>query len=126
MPVAQCRAKRACTQLAAAPALARRGSLASPLLHIPTRPTPVHLSHTRALLPASVQEFAKIAAHLPGRTVQEVVALYYAIQHTDDFAHTRRKYLLRKRREQVGGRARVRAGRWGGWAGCSGGGWVLF
>jgi hypothetical protein len=47
------------------------------------------------------QEFAKIQAHLPQRTVQEVVALYYAIQHTDEFAHTRRKYLLRKRREQV-------------------------
>ena len=47
------------------------------------------------------QDFAKIQAHLPQRSVQEVVSLYYAIQHTDEFSHTRRKYLLRKRREQV-------------------------
>ncbi|PRW20913.1 hypothetical protein C2E21_8607 [Chlorella sorokiniana] len=47
------------------------------------------------------KDFPKIATFLPGRTVQEVVRLYYAIQRTDEFSQTRRKYLLRKRREQT-------------------------
>ncbi len=31
-------------------------------------------------LPTAVQDFPKIATFLPGRTVQEVIRLYYAIQ----------------------------------------------
>ena len=55
----------------------------------------------------TVQDFAKIATYLPARSVQEVVRHYYTTQRSDEFAQTRRKYLLRKRREQVGGSARV-------------------
>ncbi|KAL4451554.1 hypothetical protein ABPG75_007216 [Micractinium tetrahymenae] len=47
------------------------------------------------------KDFPRIATFLPGRTVEEVVRLYYAIQRTDEFSQTRRKYLLRKRREQT-------------------------
>ncbi|RMZ52420.1 hypothetical protein APUTEX25_000695 [Auxenochlorella protothecoides] len=56
------------------------------------------------------KDFARIAATcLPGRRVTEVVALYYSLQRTDVFAATRRKYQLRKRREQTEVNLRARA-----------------
>lgn len=47
------------------------------------------------------KDFQRIAQHLPDRTVPEVVRHYYAIQRDDSFAHTRRKYQLRKRRDKA-------------------------
>ena len=63
------------------------------------------------------KDFAKIALYLPARSVQEVVRHYYTTQRSDEFAQTRRKYLLRKRREQVGRDAAARGSMW---AGCVG------
>lgn len=63
-----------------------------------TRP---HTHTTNFARRAALQDFPRIATFLPGRTVEEVVRLYYAVQRTDEFSQTRRKYLLRKRREQV-------------------------
>lgn len=47
------------------------------------------------------KDFERIAKYLPGRTPQEVVRHYYQVQHTEEFSATRRKYQLRKRREQA-------------------------
>jgi hypothetical protein len=47
------------------------------------------------------KDFARIATFLPGRSVREIVQLYYQIQYSDEFSHTRRKYLMRKRRERA-------------------------
>ena len=47
------------------------------------------------------KDFQRIAPFLPDRTVPEVVRLYYAVQHTEEFEITRRKYQLRKRREKA-------------------------
>ena len=47
------------------------------------------------------KDFVRIASFLPGRTVPEVVRLYYAVQKTEDFDVARRKWQLRKRRERA-------------------------
>lgn len=47
------------------------------------------------------KDFDKIAEYLPGRSVPEVVRLYYAIQKSDGFDTARRKWQMRKRRERA-------------------------
>lgn len=47
------------------------------------------------------KDFQRIATYLPGRTVPEVVRCYYAVQRSEEFETTRRKWQLRKRREKV-------------------------
>ena len=81
----------------------------------PTQPTHTHTHHTttttttttqppthpppRALL----QDFQRIATFLPGRTPQEVIALYYSLQKSDEFAQV-----------GCGGGGVVGVGGWGG------------
>ncbi len=60
-------------------------------IYLPTpRPPPTH-----------PQDFARISTFLPNRHVPEIVRFFYAVQRTDEFSATRRKYLLRKRRERT-------------------------
>lgn len=47
------------------------------------------------------KDFGRILPHLPGRSMPELIQLFYRIQRSDEFSHTRRKYQMRKRREKV-------------------------
>lgn len=53
------------------------------------------------------KDFVRIASFLPERTIPEVIRHYYAVQRSDDFELTRRKYQLKKRRDKAEENAQV-------------------
>jgi hypothetical protein len=53
------------------------------------------------------KDFVRIASFLPERTIPEVIRHYYAVQRSDDFELTRRKYQLKKRRDRAEENAQV-------------------
>ena len=56
------------------------------------------------------KDFARIASYLPSRTIPEVIKYYYAVQRSQEFEVTRRKWQLRKRREKAEESALQRTG----------------
>lgn len=56
------------------------------------------------------KDFARIASYLPSRTIPEIIKFYYAVQRSQEFEVTRRKWQLRKRREKAEESALQRTG----------------
>ena len=56
------------------------------------------------------KDFARIALYLPSRTIPEIIKFYYAVQRSQEFEVTRRKWQLRKRREKAEESALQRTG----------------
>lgn len=56
------------------------------------------------------KDFARIGSYLPSRTIPEIIKFYYAVQRSQEFEVTRRKWQLRKRREKAEESALQRTG----------------